>query len=324
MTVPDVAEKWSSAINRVTIGATSDEGGTRTSTVTVGGGQCIPFIEADGELGERPAIAVEMWDSGGDLWAPELQERYGDVLSDPAAWAKQAVEFGADMICLKLMGTHPDYGDRGAEESVEVVKAVLGAVGVPLIVWGCDIQEKDAVVLPKCASAAAGENCLFGSAKEKDYRTLVAACLADKHKLLCESPLDINIAKQVNILVTDVGYPLSDVVIFQTTGALGYGIEYCYSLMERGRTAALGGDKLLQQPELCYVGFEAWRAKECKAPDEELPGMGPATERGAIWEAITASNLLQAGADILTMRHPKAIEIVKKTIDRLWGEGDQA
>ena len=322
MPVPDVAEKWSAAINRVTIGATSDEGGTRTRAVTVGGAQCIPCIEADGELGEKPAIAVEVWDSGGDLWAPELQARYGDALKDPASWAKKAVEFGADMICLKLIGTHPDYGDRGAQEAADAVKAVLEAVGVPLIVWGCDIQEKDAQVLPKCAGVAAGENCLFGTAKEKDYRTLVAACLADKHKLLCESPLDINIAKQVNILVTDIGYPLSDVVIFQSTGALGYGLEYSYSLMERGRTAALGGDKLLQPPELAYVGFEAWRAKECKAEDAELPDMGPAAERGAIWEAITATNLMQAGTDILTMRHPKAIEIVKKAIDRLWGQSE--
>jgi acetyl-CoA decarbonylase/synthase complex subunit delta len=199
------------------------------------------------------------------------------------------------------------------------VKAVLESVGVPLIVWGCDVREKDAVVLPKCASAASGENCLFGTAKEKNYRTLVAACLADKHKLICESPLDINIAKQVNILVSDVGYPVKDVVIYPTTGALGYGLEYCYSIMERERLAALGGDKLLQQPVLCSVGYEAWRAKECKGLDEELPGMGLASERGPIWEAVTATNLLEAGADVLVMRHPKAVEIVKKTIERMWG-----
>lgn len=322
MSVPDVAEKWSASVSRVTIGATSEQGGTRTSTVTVGGSQCIPFIEADGELGERPAIAVEVWDWMAEEWAPELVAQYGDALKDPGSWAAKAVEFGADMIVLKLMGIHPDYGDRGPDETADTVKAVLEAVGVPLIVWGCDIQEKDAVTLPKCASAAAGENCLFGTAKEKDYRTLVAACLADKHKLLCESPLDINIAKQVNILVSDIGYPLQDTVIFPTTGALGYGLEYCYSIMERGRTAALGGDKLLQQPVLCSAGYEAWRAKECKASDEELPGMGSAAERGAIWEAITATNLLQAGADIVTMRHPKAIEIVKKAINRLRGEDE--
>jgi len=318
MPVPDVSEKWSAAIKRVTIGATREQGGTRTSTVTVGGARCIPFIEADGDLGERPVIAVEVWDIPGDEWAPELKARYGDALSDPAKWAEKAVEFGADLICLKLMGIHPDYGDRSADEAADVVKAVLEAVGVPLIVWGCDVQEKDAAVLPKCTAVAAGENCLFGSAKEKDYRTLVAACLADKHKLICESPLDINIAKQVNILVTDVGYNLEDIIIYHTTGALGYGMEYCYSIMERGRVAALGGDKLLQQPVLSNVGFEAWRAKECEASDEELPDMGPAAERGPTWEAVTATDLLQAGSDILVMRHPKAIEIVKTAIDRLW------
>jgi acetyl-CoA decarbonylase/synthase complex subunit delta len=192
---------------------------------------------------------------------------------------------------------------------------VLKAVGVPLIVWGCGVAEKDNKVLPKCTSAARGERCLFGSVTEKNYRTLVAACLADGHKLLAESPLDINIAKQVNILAQDAGFPLCDMVIFPTTGALGYGFEYVYSIMERSRLAGLGGDQLLQQPLLCDVGWEAWRAKEAKASDEDMPGLGSASRRGVLWEGITATNLIQAGADIFVMRHPGAVKMLGKAIE---------
>jgi acetyl-CoA decarbonylase/synthase complex subunit delta len=227
------------------------------------------------------------------------------------------VELGADLVCLRLAGTHPDGGDRSPEQAVATVKAVLAAVNVPLIIWGCGVEEKDNAVLPKCSEAAKGENCLFGSITQKNYRTLVAACLADGHKLIAESPLDINIAKQTNILAHDVGFPLENIVIFPTTAAMGYGFEYVYSIMERSRLAGLGGDQLLMQPLLCDVGTEAWRAKEATAAEEVLAGFGPAKERGVLWETLTATNYLQAGADLLVMRHPQAVAAVRKAIDRL-------
>jgi len=266
-------------------------------------------------------IAVEIWDSAGETWPDELKAQYGEALKDPASWAKKAVEFGGQAICLRLQGTHPDAGNHSAEQAADSVKAVLEAVDVPLIVRGCGVDEKDNEVLPKCTHAAAGENCLFGSITEKNYRTLVAACLSDKHKILAESPLDINIAKQVNILARDAGFALDDLVIFPTTGALGYGMEYVYSIMERSRLAGLSGDQLLQQPILCDVGMEAWRAKEARADDlsrlsdADLAG---SAQRGPLWEALTATCLLQAGGDLICMRHPKAIEITQKAIDRTW------
>jgi len=318
MKAEETAEKWSSAVNRVTIGATGAEGGTRGRTVTIGGASCLPWLTYEGEIGERPAIAVEIWDHGAsETWPEELRNQYGDVMDDPAAWAGRAAELGADLVCLRLMGAHPDMGDRGADDEAEVVKAVLAAVDLPLIVWGCGVEEKDNVVLPKCTEAARGENCLFGTITEKNYRTLVAACLADEHKLIAESPLDINIAKQVNILAHDAGYPLENIVIYPTSAALGYGFEYVYSIMERGRLAGLGGDALLQQPVLCDVGSETWRAKEAQAPEDALPGFGPATERGILWETITATNYLQAGAELLILRHPRAIKLVREAVDRL-------
>jgi len=261
---------------------------------------------------------VEIWDSGGGTWPAGLREVYGDSLESVADWAKKAVEFGAEVLCLKLQGIHPDAGDRSAQQACEDVKAVLEAVGVPLIVWGCGVHEKDNDVLPRCCQTASGENCLFGTITEKNYRTLVAACLADKHKMLAESPLDINIAKQVNILASDVGFPLEDIVIFPATASLGYGLEYVYSIMERSRLAALTGDKLLQQPVLCNIGCEAWRAKEAWASEEDLPGFGPAEKRGPLWEAATASVLYQAGADIFVMRHPQAIKMVKEYLDQYY------
>jgi len=317
MSIPDVSEKWSGKINTVVIGAGAEDGGTRTSTVTIGGAGALPFLAFEGDVGRPAAIAVEIWDAGAEVWPEALREVYGEAMNSPVEWAKKAVECGADLICLRLMGAHPDTGDRSPEQCAETVKEVLGAVGVPLIIWGCGADEKDNQVLPAVSSAAKGENCLIGTAREKNYRTVVAVCLADKHKLIAESPLDINIAKQVNILCSDAGFPLGDIVVFPTTGALGYGIEYVYSIQERGRLAGLSGDKLLSQPVLCDVGFEAWRAKEAKAPPFEGVTDETRSQWGVMWEAATAALLLQASAELLVMRHPQAIEYIKKAIGRL-------
>ena len=317
MSVPNVSAKWSTPITEVVLGATSAQGGTRTSTVTLGGTATLPFLAFEGAVGRRPPIAVEVWDAGAEAWPEQLKTAYGDAMDSPGKWAQQAVAFGADLICLRLMGAHPDAGDRSPEQCAATVKEILGAVGVPLIVWGCGVDAKDNKILPAVSAAAKGENCLLGTAREKNYRTLVAVCLADKHKILAESPLDINIAKQVNILCTDAGFPIKDVVIFPTTGALGYGLEYVYSIQERGRLAALSGDKLLAQPVLCDVGFEAWRAKEAKAPPFACVTDDTRGEWGVMWEAATATVLLQSGIEVLVMRHPKAIQYVRNTLDRL-------
>ena len=229
---------------------------------------------------------------------------------------EKAVEFGAEMICLRLMAAHPDSGDRSPEECAATVKEVLAAVGVPLTIWGCGVDEKDSTILPAVSAAAKGENCLVGTAREKNYRTVVAVCQADGHKLLAESPLDINIAKQVNILCQDAGFPLENIVVFPTTGALGYGIEYAYSIGERQRLAALGGDKMMAMPVICDVGYEAWRVKEARL---DAPEWGDPADRGPMWEATTAICLLQAGADIIRMRHPRAVAMVKQYINQIWG-----
>ena len=317
MSVPKTAEKWTSAVNLVTIGATADEGGTRTSTVTLGGATALPFLSYEGDLGQRPAVAVEVWDGDTQDWPEQLANVYGDLLNSPARWAQKAVELGADLICLRLKAAHPDAENRSPAQCVATVQEVLSAVGVPLIIWGCGLDEKDSQILPAVSAAARGENCLIGSARESNYRTVVAVCHADQHKLLAESPLDINIAKQVNILCQDAGFPLKNIVVFPTTGALGYGIEYVYSIQERGRLAGLSGDQLLAQPVLCDVGLETWRAKEARMPPFAEVSADARELSGALWEAATAAVLLQAGAELLVMRHPQAIDCIRKVIDRL-------
>ncbi|MEW6355797.1 MAG: acetyl-CoA decarbonylase/synthase complex subunit delta [Planctomycetota bacterium] len=319
MDLPVVAEKWSGKVNTVAIGATKENGGTRSRAVTVGGRASVPFMDFDGSAGNKIVIAMDVLDVVPPDWPAPLVEAWGNVLGNPAAWAKKAVEeFGADLICIKLDGIHRDKGDKGPEDAVKVVSAVKEAVGVPLIVWGSDDDEKDNAVMPKVSQALKGERALLGCAKEQNYKVLTAVCLADGHNIIGLAPLDINIGKQVNILLSDMEFPLDRIVMFQTTGALGYGLEYAYSIQEREMLAALQGDKMMAMPVICDIGYESWRAKEAKAADAELPGWGPHAERGVIWEATTAMALAQSGCDILRMRHPKAVAEVKKGLAKLY------
>ena len=311
-------EKWSGKINSVNIGATKEEGGSRTSVVKIGGQATLPYIFNDGDIPCRPVIAAEVWDIAPNDWSSILNGELKDVYSDPVSWSRKLIdEIKVDLICLKLQGAHPDLGDRTPEQEVKLVKDIISNVGVPLIVIGCGDDSKDNLILPACAEATKGEKCLFGSAVQDNYKTLVAACQADGHNIIAESPIDINIAKQLNILIHEMGFGLDKIVIDPTVGALGYGLEYAYSIMERARLAALTGDKMVAQPFICFSGPEAWRAKEAKASIEEHPEWGKELERGVIWEVLTSTTFLQSGADILVMRHPKAISIVKGYITKL-------
>jgi acetyl-CoA decarbonylase/synthase complex subunit delta len=318
MQLPDVKEKWTSRINTVTIGATKAEGGTRGRTVTVGGQTTLPFMTTEGEIPHKPVIAGYVADMVPD-WPDVLTNAIGKEINSPAEWAQKCVsQFGVDLISLKMIGADPSGKNASPADCAKVVQNVLKAVDVPLIIWGCGDEEKDNVVLQECSQAARGENCLIGSAKEKNYRTLVAICKADKHKIISEAPVDINIGKQVNILLQDSGFDLNDVVMFQITAALGYGFDYVYTILERARSTGLKGDKLMAMPQLCDVGGETWRIKEATADEDVLPGWGALSKRGPLWEAACASGYLQAGADILIMAHPDAIKITRTTINQMF------
>lgn len=309
-------EKYTGKINTVTIGATKEQGGTRTSTVTVGGDATMPFLQFEGEMPLKPVVAMEIQDVKPD-WHPLLNEVFAEVMDCPVKWAQKCVECGADLIYLKLAGADPDGADKSPEDCAKIVKEVLAAVGVPLIVVGCGNDEKDNAVLPVVAEAAAGENLLIGLAKQDNYKSVAAAAMVHKHKVLAQSPLDINICKQLNILITELGLAADNIIIDPSTAALGYGIEYTYSILERGRLGALGGDKMLSQPVICQVGYEAWRAKEAVAPEADFPNWGVQADRAILWEAMTAAGLLQGGAHIMVLRHPEAVRLFKKNAEAL-------
>jgi acetyl-CoA decarbonylase/synthase complex subunit delta len=225
------------------------------------------------------------------------------------------------MICLRFTGANPEGANKSPEECKAVLQAVLQADGVPLIIWGCGNFEKDNNLIPVLSQAAAGERCLLGSAVQDNYKTIAACSLADGHLVIGEAPLDIQIQKQVNILLTDMGVSTENIIMYQTTGGLGYGVEYAYSIMERTRLAALSGDKMMSMPMLAVVGSECWKTKEARLSEEVAPEWGDAAVRGPIWEATTANLFLHGGADILVMWHPQAVAQVKKTISELTGEG---
>ena len=306
-----VLEKWPGAISTVTIGANKEAGGSRSNSVKIGGQTTLPLLFKEGVIPNKPKIAFEIWDIAPFDFDAELIRAYGKALDDPFAWADICVnEFKAELLCLKMQGTHPDFGNKSPQSAAKFISTLLAKVHVPLIIIGSGDDAKDNLIMPACSEAAKSERCLIGCAVQDNYKTLAASALADGHSIIAESPIDINIAKQLNILISDMGLSLERIVINPTIGALGYGLEYAYSIMERGRLAALSSDKTLASPFICFVGQEAWRTKEAKSSPEQ----------GIIWEILTATSLIQSGADLLVMRHPQAAQIVSNHIEALFKE----
>jgi acetyl-CoA decarbonylase/synthase complex subunit delta len=317
VTVEIPKERWTGTIREVTLGATADEGGTRTKTVTVGGQTTLPFLHFEGEMPNPPVIGIEIQDGYPADWSPVLLEAWGDAVNDPGAWAKKAEELGADVIVLKLRGTNADGSATTTQQVAETIKTVLGATGLPIVVRGPGQAETDNELLVAVAEAAPGERLALGLCEDKNYRTIVAGALAHGHLVIASSPIDVNLAKQVNILISDMRLPLERVLMDPTTGALGYGLEYTYSVMERLRVAALTGDGMTQQPMICFIGEESWRQKESRASTGVPDEWGNIEKRGIVWETVTAASLLESGADIVVLRHPKTVNVVRDTINKL-------
>jgi acetyl-CoA decarbonylase/synthase complex subunit delta len=317
VTVEIPTERWTGTIREVTLGATAAEGGSRAKTVTVGGETTLPFLQFEGDMPHAPVIGIEVQDGYPADWSSVLLEAWGDVVNDPAAWAKKAEELGADVIVLKLRGADGDGNPTTGKQAAATIKAVLGATGLPIVVKGPGQAELDNTLLVAVAEAASGERLALGLCEDKNYRTIVAGALAHGHLVVASSPIDVNLAKQLNILITDMRLPLERVLMDPTTGALGYGLEYTYSVMERLRIAALTGDGMTQQPMICFVGEESWRQKESRAVEGVPEEWGEIEKRGITWEIVTATALLESGADILVLRHPKTIGVMRDTINRL-------
>jgi len=313
--VPTPKERWSGKIGSVALGATPEEGGTRATKLVVGGEATMPFLYFEGGMPNRPLIAGEVIDLTTDF--PEIVRReLGAAIDDPVTWAKRWVEeFHADLICLKLHSTNPEEANRSAEEAAATVKRMLEAVKVPLIVYGSGHEEKDAKVLESVSNLAPKERLLLGHAEESAYKTAAAAAMSNDHAIISFSNLDVNLSKQIIILLTDFGVKKEKIVLDPLAAALGMGLEYSYSVMERIRLSALMGDSMLQVPMICDT-TSAWKAKEAT---EEIPGHDGLEERAVWWEATTGLAAMLSGADILIMRSPGSARIVKRAIDELGG-----
>ncbi len=269
---------------------------------------------------------MEIWDVEPEEWPEAAMSPFKDVISDPAAWAKKCVdEYGADMIVLQLKSTDPNGNDASAADAAATVKKVLKAIDVPLIVWGTANTEKDEEVLKKIAEECQGKNLILGPVEDKNHKGIGAAAMGFGHTVIASSPIDVNLAKQCNILLENLGVSMDKMIIDPTTGGLGYGLEYSYSVMERIRMAALAqGDDKLQLPLINNLGNEVWKCKEAKQPVDEAPTLGDPEKRGILMEAVGAVAYLMSGSDVLIMRHPESIRLVKSYIDLVYDGGAAA
>ena len=302
-------ENYAGNIKGITIGKGDN-------ALTVGAQTSYPFYQFEGNMPNKPIIAMEIWDMEPTDWAAAALAPYKDVVSDPAAWAKKCVEeYGAQAIVLQLKSIDPNDNDAGPDDAAATVKKVLAAINVPLIIWGCAVPAKDEEVLKKICEVCEGENLIIGPVEEKNYKGIGAAAMGYGHTLISSSPIDVNLAKQVNILLENLGVNLGSVIVDPTTGGLGYGMEYSYSVMERLTQAAMTqGDDKLQNPMINNLGNEVWKCKEAKQPVDEAPELGDPEKRAILMEAVGAVSYLLAGSSILIMRHPESIKLAKAFI----------
>jgi acetyl-CoA decarbonylase/synthase, CODH/ACS complex subunit delta len=292
--------------------------GTGDKSLKAGGENVLPFHLWEGEMPNKPIIAAEVMDEAGDF-VPALEKALGAVKNDPIAWAKKAQdEWGVDAIALILTSTDPKSSNGPADAAAATVEKVVDAVNIPVIVYGTEDLEKDAEVMKAVAAKVEGKNVVMGPAKEDNHKTIGAAAIGYKQDVCAMTPIDVNLAKQLNILLTNLGMEADKLLIDPTTGALGYGLEYTYSVMERLKLAALyQDDSMTQMPLLANIGNQAWKTKEAKSSEEDFPEWGDAEKRGIMWETVTATSLLLAGADILILRHPESMRLVKQLISDL-------
>ena len=292
--------------------------GKGEKSLTVGKESSYPFYTFEGNMPHKPRIAMEIWDSLPDDWPEAAVEPFADVMKDPLTWAKKCINaYGAEMISLQLVSIDPNGINRSPEEAAAVVKSVADAIDVPLIVWGVANHDKDTAVLTKVAEVCQDKRLILGPIEEKDYKKIGAAAIGYKHTIAASTPIDINLAKQLNILLGNLGVPDDSIIMDPTVSGIGYGLEYAYSVMERMRMAGLTQqDDKLQFPIICNLSREVWKSKEVRQPDD-TQNMGNARNRGIMLEAMSAMALLLAGGDVIVMRHPEAIKLTRWMISEL-------
>lgn len=306
-------QAFSSSIGTVTVG-------TGEKAVKLGGVNVLPFYSFDAPIENAPKIGVEITDAGLAAYPQKgLQEFYAGCTT-PAEMAKRAESMpGVSFICLHLEGADPNGENKSTEECVAIAKSVADATDLPLVVMGCKNIEKDSELFTKISEALQGKNILVLSAREEDYKTVGAsAALAYGQKVGAESAVDINLAKQLNVLMTQLGVAPSSIVMNAGSAAAGYGYEYVASTLDRIRAAALAqSDDQLQMPIMTPVSTEAWGVKEAIMSEADMPEWGDAEERGIEMEITTAAACLTGGSDAVIMRHPAAIKAIADMIAAL-------
>lgn len=304
--------KFNASINTLTVG-------TGDKAITLGGENVLPFYTFDAPIENAPKVGIEITD-GGMAEEPECVQKYYEGCETVVDMAKKAATFeGVDFLSLRLEGGDPNGENKPTEELIQIVKDVAAAVDLPLVICGCKNVEKDAELLAKAAEALDGKNAVMLAAKEENYKTVGAAAgLAYKQVVGAESADDINLAKQLNVLMTQLGVDAKAIVMNVGTAAAGYGFEYVVSTMDRVKAAALSqNDTLLQMPIITPVAEEAWNVKEAMASEEDMPEWGPAEQRGIDMEVSTAASVLACGSNAVIVKHPVTVATISKMIKEL-------
>lgn len=292
--------------------------GTGGSAVKLGGEVSYPFYLFEGEMPNPPRIAMEVWDyDPTGEWPDAAVEPFRDVISSPEAWARKCVdEYGADIIVLQLKSTDPNGMDTNADKAAETAKKVSDAVDVPIIIWGTANNQKDEEVLKKISESCEGKNFALGPVEEPNNKGIGASAMGYGHTIISSSPIDVNLAKQLNILLGNLGVQNDRIIIDPTTGGLGYGLEYAYSVMERIRMAALTQeDDKLQMPMINHIGNEIWKCKEAAQTTEDAPAFGDPERRGILLETVAAVCYLLAGCNVAVLRHPETVRLTRAFIE---------
>ena len=291
--------KFNASINTV-------EFGCGDKAVKIGGENVLPLYTFDAPIENAPKIGVMISDLGLEN-EPAGVKAYYEGCTTIGEIAKKAAEMpGADFVCLKLEGADPNGADKTTEECMKAVKEVVDAIDVPLVIAGCKNVAKDGELLSKAAEVAQGKNVIILSAKEEDYKGIGAAAgLAYNQKVGAESAVDINLAKQLNVLLSQLGVAPSNIVMNVGTAAVGYGFEYVVSTMDRVKAAALG------------QADEAWNVKEAMASEDDMPEWGNQEERGIGMEVSTAASVLACGSNAVILKHPTSVATISKLIKEM-------
>jgi len=304
-----VPQKFNAKINTVTVG-------TGDKMITLGGENVLPFYSFDADIENAPKIGIEISDFGIKTDLPALAEFYAGATSPVDAAKRAAAIEGVDFLAIYLEGAHPDNGDRSVEDTVKIVADIAAAVDLPLAIEGSGNFEKDAKLFEKIAEALDGKNALYLSAQEENYKSIAAGvAMAYNQKIGAESAVDINLAKQLNVIISQMGIKPESIAMNLGSAAAGYGFEYVASTIDRVKAAALAqNDNMLQMPIITPIAADAWSVKESIVSEADFPEWGPVEQRGISMEISTAAASLAAGSNAIILRHPESVKTVAKLV----------